>query len=89
MSLETLRDLIAQSSVDEDLQIKLVAAAYSVDDILKVANDAGYKISKEDLASLKMLSDEELAAVSGGEDHKKWIDVLTAGRNDASSPKLF
>jgi predicted ribosomally synthesized peptide with nif11-like leader len=82
MSFETLRDLLAQASVDEGLQIKLVSAAYSIDDILKVAIEAGYNISKEDLASLKELSDEELASVAGGQqDHKKWIDILSIGLN--------
>ena len=80
MSIEILRDLIAQSSVDEGLQIKLVAAAYSIDDILKVANDAGYNISKEDFAYLKQLSDEDLALIAGGQqDHKKWLDILSLG----------
>ena len=80
MSTEVLRDLIAQASVDEGLQIKLVAAAYNIDDIIKVANDAGYNINKGDLASLKELSDEELASIAGGQqDHKKWIDVLSLG----------
>ena len=82
MSLETLRDFLAQASVDETLQIKLVSAAYSVDDILQVASDAGYNLSKDDLASLNELSDEELAIVGGGgQDHKKWIDVLSLGLN--------
>ncbi len=88
MSLETLRDLIAQSSVDEALQIKLVSAACSIESILEVASEAGYNICKDDLASLSALTDEELSAVTGGyQDHKKWIDVLTA--YNASSPKLF
>jgi predicted ribosomally synthesized peptide with nif11-like leader len=78
MSIETLRDLIAQASVDEGLQVKLVAAAYSIDDILKVAIHAGYDISKEDFAYLKELSDEDLASIAGGQpDHKKWIDILS------------
>ena len=66
MSLETLRDLIAQASVDEALQIKLVSAAYSIEEIIKVASDAGYNITKEDIASHGNLTDEQLSNIGGG-----------------------
>ena len=79
MSEIVLNDLMAQSSVDPDLEAKLVAHADNLDGFLEVANAAGYPLTKEDLLSLAELSDDELAEVTGGnwrQDHKKWIDVV-------------
>lgn len=78
MSAVILNDLIAQSSVDPALEAKLIASVSDLDDFIKVANDAGYPLTKDGLVEL---SDEQLSGVIGGvygQDHKKWIDVLSS-----------
>jgi len=82
MSAVILSDLMAQSSVDPALEARLVANVDNLDDFVKVANDAGFPLTKEGLAEL---SDEQLSSVVGGvygPDHKKWIDVLCSRLNE-------
>ena len=66
MTVVSLRDLMAQASVDSVLEAKLVASADNLDRLVDVAIAAGYPVTKEDFLSLGELSNEELNSVAGG-----------------------
>lgn len=61
-----LTDLIAQASVDSEFEARLVACTGHLDDFLEFANSSGYSLSREALAVMSDLSDQELASVVGG-----------------------
>lgn len=66
MSAVSLNDLLAQASVDPELEAKLAANSGNLKGFLEVANAAGYPVEEEDIMALKTLSDEELSAIAGG-----------------------
>ena len=68
MSEEQLKAFLEKVKGDTSLQQKLEAAA-NTDEVIAIAQEAGFMISCEDLKSTqssKTLSDDEIEAISGG-----------------------
>ena len=101
MSAENVKAFIEKLNSDETFRSQ-IATAGSQEARLQMAKEAGFELSTEELSSIidqfvdEELSEDELDAVAGGgENHDKWIDVLSRrgkveeGKSiDKSSPLL-
>jgi predicted ribosomally synthesized peptide with nif11-like leader len=69
--MAAIDDLMAAVSSNSELR-QTMASATTPEDAVKVAANAGYKVTSQDLleaykSKLSSLSDDELASISGGE----------------------
>jgi predicted ribosomally synthesized peptide with nif11-like leader len=67
MSTESLDSFAAKLKSDSDFQNQISQCA-DVGSVLKIAKDAGFDLSEEDIKSLSkaQLTDDELSGISGG-----------------------
>ena len=88
MSEEQLKAFSEKVKADSSLQEKLKAVATSdgqiaINDAISIAKEAGFEVSASDLAVKKDLTEEQLEAVTGGNELGQvaygWISTATLG----------